>query len=66
MQHMIELLERLYNLTYISTDENGVHLFTCNGCGKEYRIQVISPANTEPPERQPVPEAFYKAFENEG
>ena len=66
MQRMIELLEQLYNLTYISTNEDGIHLFKCNGCGKEYSIQVLSPANssTEQQERQPVPEAFYKAFEH--
>lgn len=64
MQYMIELLERLYNLTYVSTGEDGVHLFTCNDCGKEYRIQVISPASMQQ-ERQSVPEAFYEAFESE-
>lgn len=67
MEHVIALLEKMYNLTYISTNEDGIHLFTCNGCGKEYSIQVLSPANasTELQERQLVPDVFYKAFENE-
>jgi hypothetical protein len=64
MQRIIELVERMYNLTYLSTEDE-IHLFKCNGCGKVYRIQVISPAVTEQQERQPVPAAFYKAFENE-
>jgi hypothetical protein len=64
MERMIELLEQLYNLTYINTNEDGMHLFKCNGCGKEYRIQVISPDRVEQ-ERQPVPDVFYRAFENE-
>jgi hypothetical protein len=63
MQRVIELLEQLYNLSYVST-EDGIHIFKCNGCGKVYRIQVISPIRVEQ-ERQPVPEAFYKAFEEE-
>lgn len=62
MQRIIALVEREYDLTYISTDENGVCLFKCNDCGEIHRIQII--AGTNPPEkRQSVPAAFYKAFE---
>lgn len=61
MQRIIEMVEREYHLTYIGTDENGVCLFQCNDCGQIHRIKIF--AGTEPPERQPVPEAFYKAFE---
>lgn len=63
MQRIIALVEEMYNLTYLHTDENGVHLFKCNDCGQIHRITII--ASTQPPERQPVPAAFYKAFENE-
>jgi hypothetical protein len=63
MQHIIELVEREYNLTHIGTDENGVHLFKCNDCGKIHRVQIV--AGMKPPERQPVPDAFYKAFEQD-
>jgi hypothetical protein len=63
MQRIIELVEREYNLTYLRKDENGMCLFRCNDCGEIHRIQII--AGTMPPERQPVPDAFYKAFEQE-
>ncbi len=59
MERIIELVEKQYSLTHIGIDENGVHLFQCNDCGEIHRIQIIAPL-----QRQPVPEAFYKAFEN--
>jgi hypothetical protein len=63
MQRIIELVEEMYNLTYLRTDENGIYLFKCNGCGELYHITII--AGVEPPVRQQVPATFYKAFENE-
>jgi hypothetical protein len=64
MQRIIALVEEMYNLTYLHTDENGVYLFKCNDCGQIHRITII--AGVEPPaERQPVPKAFYSAFEQD-
>lgn len=65
---MIKFLEQLYNLTYIGRGEDGAHLFKCNDCGKTNRIYLVSPFSKPEEaskERQPVPDAFYKAFGGE-